>query len=71
MMLLTQKWVWASKRGMWQEGREGKGDNECYSETKKNQAWGMLLGARPEKGHLTPEVKVANKITCDYVWDNM
>jgi hypothetical protein len=24
---------------------------------------------RPEEGHLTPEVKVANEMTCDYAWD--
>jgi hypothetical protein len=26
---------------------------------------------RPEKGHLAPEVKTANEITYDYVWDNL
>jgi hypothetical protein len=26
---------------------------------------------RPEKGHLAPEVKVANEITCDHVWDKL
>jgi hypothetical protein len=26
---------------------------------------------RPEKGHLAPEVKAANEITCDYVWDKL
>jgi hypothetical protein len=30
--------------GVWQEGREGKGDNECYSKTKENQSWGILPG---------------------------
>jgi hypothetical protein len=29
---------------LWQEGREGKGANECYSETKKNWSWEMLHG---------------------------
>jgi hypothetical protein len=41
----------------------GKGDNECYSETKKNRSWGMIHGVRPKKGHLSPEVKAANEIT--------
>jgi hypothetical protein len=31
----------------------------------------MLPGVRPEKGHLTPEVKTANEIACDYVWDKL
>jgi hypothetical protein len=48
-----------------------KGDNECYSEIKKNQSRGMLSGARPEKGHLAPEVKEANEIAYDYVWDKL
>jgi hypothetical protein len=26
---------------------------------------------RPEEGHLTPEVKTANEITYDYVWDKL
>jgi hypothetical protein len=26
---------------------------------------------RLEKGHLTPEVKTANEITCDYVWNKL
>jgi hypothetical protein len=26
---------------------------------------------RPEEGHLAPEVKTANEITCDYVWDKL
>jgi hypothetical protein len=47
--------------------REIMSDNECYSETKKNQIWGMSPGVRPEKGHL----KVANKIACDHVWDKL
>jgi hypothetical protein len=34
-------------------------DNECYS------------GVRPEKGHLTQEVKVANEITCNHVRDKL
>jgi hypothetical protein len=31
----------------------------------------MLPGVRSEKGHFAPEVKVANEITCDYVWDKL
>jgi hypothetical protein len=31
----------------------------------------MLPGLRPEKHHLGPEVKVANEIACDYVWDKL
>jgi hypothetical protein len=57
-------------KGRMQERREGKGDNECYRETKKNQSWRMLPGMRPEKGHLAPLVKVANEIACDHVWDS-
>jgi hypothetical protein len=26
---------------------------------------------RPEKSHLSPEVKVANKIACDHAWDKL
>jgi hypothetical protein len=46
-------------------GRQGEGReiNECYSKTKEN--W------RPEEGHLAPEVKTANEIACDYVWDKL
>jgi hypothetical protein len=44
--------------------------NECYSKTKENQSWGLLTW-RPEKGHLTPEVKTVNEIVCDYVWDKL
>jgi hypothetical protein len=46
-------------------------NNECCSETKKNPIWGMSPGVRPEKGHLAPEVKVANEIACDHVWDKL
>jgi hypothetical protein len=31
----------------------------------------VALGARPEKGHLAPEVKIANEIICDHVWDKL
>jgi hypothetical protein len=45
------------------EGRQGGGReiNECYSKTKENQ----------RGGHLAPEVKTANEIMCDYVWDKL
>jgi hypothetical protein len=46
-------------------------DNEGYSETKKNQIWRMSPGVRPEKGHLTSEVKVASERACDHVWDKL
>jgi hypothetical protein len=49
--------------------RGGKGDNECYSETKKNQIWGMLTGVRPVL--ITPEIKTANEIACDRVWNKL
>jgi hypothetical protein len=26
---------------------------------------------RPEKGHLIPEVRAANEVTCDFVWDKL
>jgi hypothetical protein len=31
----------------------------------------MSPGVRPEKGHLAPEVKMANEIICDDVWDKL
>jgi predicted membrane protein len=53
--------------------REIRRDNECNSETNKQKKWiwGMSPGVRPEKGHLTPEVKMANEIACDHVWDKL
>jgi hypothetical protein len=55
---------------LWQEGREG--EERLMSATVKlrkpelgNVTW------RSKKGHLTPEVKTANEITCDYVWDKL
>jgi hypothetical protein len=29
---------------LWQEGREGQGGSECYSETKEKRRWGMSPG---------------------------
>jgi hypothetical protein len=53
-------------------GRQGGGReiNECYCKNKEkpelgNDTW------RPEKDHFTPEVKAANEITCDYVWNKL
>jgi hypothetical protein len=31
----------------------------------------ISIGVRPEKGHLTLEIKVANEIICDHVWDKL
>jgi hypothetical protein len=59
------------KEGMCRKAGRGDGDNECYSEAKKNWSWGMLPGVRPEKVHLVPEVKMANEIACDCVWNNL
>jgi hypothetical protein len=51
------------------EGREIMRDNESNSETKKTRFEECQVApeARPEKGHLAPEVKVANEIICDHV----
>jgi hypothetical protein len=53
-------------------GRQGGGReiNECYSETKDKLKLGKVTW-RAEKGHLAPEVKTANEITCNYVWDKL
>jgi hypothetical protein len=52
---------------LWQEGREG--EDRVMSATRKpelgNATW------RPEEGHLAPEVKTANEIACDYIWDKL
>jgi hypothetical protein len=31
----------------------------------------MSPGVKPEKGHLAPEVKMANEIICDHVWNKL
>jgi hypothetical protein len=41
-------------------------DNEATMK-QKTQIWGMSPGVRPEKGHLTPMVKVDNEIACDHL----
>jgi hypothetical protein len=50
-------------------------DNECNSETT-NKKTGfeecqVAPGARPDKGHLAPEVRMANEIVCDHVWEKL
>jgi hypothetical protein len=47
----------------------GREINECHSETKKNGLGNVTW--TPEEGHLTPEVKAASEVTCDYVWDKL
>jgi hypothetical protein len=44
--------------------RELMRDNEYNSETKQTKP-------RSEKGHLSQEVKMANEIVCDHVWDKV
>jgi hypothetical protein len=54
------------------EGKEIKRDNECISETNKENKFEechIIPGVRPEKGHLASEVKMANEIVCDHAWD--
>jgi hypothetical protein len=49
-------------------------DNECNSEEKKKtgfQEWHIAPGVRQEKGHHTPEVRIANEIVCDHIWDKL
>jgi hypothetical protein len=52
---------------LWQEGREG--EKRLMSATGKPELGNVTW--RPEKGHLAPEVRAANKITCDHVWDKL
>jgi hypothetical protein len=46
-------------------GRQERG-REIMSATVKVKLELGNVTWRPEKGHLAPEVKVANEITCDY-----
>jgi hypothetical protein len=59
----------------WQGGeREIMTDNECISKTNEKTRFEerqVAPGTRPEKGHLAPEVKMANEIICDHVWDKL
>jgi hypothetical protein len=52
--------------------RDNEGD-ECNSETKTKgfEECHVAPGVRPEKGHLAPEVNMANEIVCDHVWDKL
>jgi hypothetical protein len=55
---------------LWQEGREG--EERLTSATAKQRK--TRLGDvtwRPEEGHLSPEVKAANEMACDFVWDKL
>jgi hypothetical protein len=55
-------------------GREMMRENESNSEITKNtgfEEYQVASGVRPEKGHLTPEVKMANEIVCDHVRDRL
>jgi hypothetical protein len=64
---------------MWQEVREGERevmrDNEYISETKQTkngfEECHVAPGVRQEKGHHTPEVRIANEIVCDHIWDKL
>jgi hypothetical protein len=54
-------------------GRQG-GGREIMKEKEHNSKLNkqtfekcQVPGARPEKGHLIPEVKIVNEITCDHV----
>jgi hypothetical protein len=53
--------------------REIMRDNECKSETKKVRfvECHIAPGVQPEKDCLTPELKMANEIICDHVWDKL
>jgi hypothetical protein len=47
---------------LWQAGREG--EERLMSELGN-------VTQRPEDGHLTLEVKAANEMTCDSVWEKL
>jgi hypothetical protein len=54
--------------------RDNEKDNEYNSERNKNPRFEechIAPGVRPEKGHLTPDVKMVNDIVCDHVWDKL
>jgi hypothetical protein len=51
---------------MWREGRKGK-ERSMSATVKQNKNGIEEFTWKPEKGHLAPEVKTANEITCDYV----
>jgi hypothetical protein len=84
-MMLFDPEVGPSIKGRNVAGRQGGGRKirqtmrEIMSTTVKQQQQQktrfeecqVAPGARPEECHLTPEVKVANKIVCDHVWDKL
>jgi hypothetical protein len=56
--------------------RDNGRENECNSETNKQtknqfEKCQVAPGVRTEKGHFAPEVKIANEIICDHIWDNL
>jgi hypothetical protein len=42
-------------------------DNECSRQTNRFEECQVAPGARPEKGHLAPEVKIASERICDHI----
>jgi hypothetical protein len=55
---------------MWQEGREEEG--RLVSATVKQRKTRVVeCYLESEKGYLTPEVRAANEMICDYVWEKM
>jgi hypothetical protein len=46
-----------------------RGEERLMSATGKPELWNVTW--KPEKGHLHPEIRVANVMTCDYVWDKL
>jgi hypothetical protein len=59
-----------SRKDLWQEGKEG--EEGLMSATVKQRKTRLVNVAwRSEKGHLSPEVKTANEITCDFVWNKL
>jgi hypothetical protein len=55
---------------MWQEGREEE-DSLMSATVKQTKTRVGNATWRPEEGHLAPEVKTANEIICDYLWDKL
>jgi hypothetical protein len=53
-------------------GRWGGRGREIMNATVKQRKTGLgECYLETEKGHLAPEVKTANEIACDYVWDKL
>jgi hypothetical protein len=55
---------------VWQEGREGEERLMSATINKGKLELGNVTW-RPEEGHPTLDVKTANEITFDYVWDKL